>query len=232
MTQLSYLSVSGRRLGACSKKLELTWAPVQFYSNRLTKIPSAIGQMKQLTRLYVRQFPKCFPNADSLRRAQLQDNRITHVPAELGQLRALMQLWLSDNQIETLPAELGDLQSLTDLDVRKNKLAWLPAELQLLPKSTEVFVSGNPLPAPWGVEEGDARAHLKHVSALTTRLATMRDRAAEICIALQDLGLPALVTLKIINKALPNRVRMAAKWDLVVAVKHFHDERPAAAISP
>jgi hypothetical protein len=62
----------------------------------------------------------------------------------------------------------------------------------------------------------------------TARLGSIRVRATEICIALQDLGLPALVTLKIINAALPNAIRMAAKWDLIVAVKHFRDRRAAA----
>ena len=168
-----------------------------------------------------------FKTANSSRPAQLQDNRISHVPAEIGQLRALLQLWLADNVIEQLPPEIGDLQALTDLDVRNNKLEYLPAETQLLSPSCEVFVTGNArLPASWGLAEGDVRAHVKHMCTLTTRLATMRDRALEICIALQELGLPALVTLKILNKALPNKVRMAAKWDLVVLVKHFH-ERPA-----
>jgi hypothetical protein len=65
----------------------------------------------------------------------------------------------------------------------------------------------------------------------TARLGSIRVRATEICIALQDLGLPALVTLKIINAALPNAIRMAAKWDLIVAVKHFNDRRAAASSS-
>jgi serine/threonine protein kinase len=60
-----------------------------------------------------------------------------------------------------------------------------------------------------------------------------RPTAAQIVATLeaQDLGLPALVTLKIINAALPNAIRMAAKWDLIVAVKHFHDRRAAASSS-
>jgi hypothetical protein len=57
------------------------------------------------------------------------------------------------------------------------------------------------------------------------RIRMIRSRCAEICVALQDLGLPALLTLGILDQLIPNTIRMAAKWDLVVAVKHFHDRR-------
>jgi hypothetical protein len=53
----------------------------------------------------------------------------------------------------------------------------------------------------------------------------IRPRATEICIGLQHLRLPALVTLKILDAAFPNSIRMAAKWNLITTVKHFHDRR-------
>jgi len=49
----------------------------------------------------------------------------------------------------------------------------------------------------------------------------IRDEAATLAIGLQDLELPALVTLEIIDAAFPNAIPMHKKWDLVVAVKHF-----------
>ncbi len=50
----------------------------------------------------------------------------------------------------------------------------------------------------------------------------IRDRATEICIGLQDLELPAFVTLSIIDEAVhENSIRMWAKWELITAVKHF-----------
>lgn len=51
----------------------------------------------------------------------------------------------------------------------------------------------------------------------------VRSRFSLVCIGLQDLDLPALVTLEILDALIPNNVRMAAKWDLVVAVKHWRD---------
>jgi hypothetical protein len=51
----------------------------------------------------------------------------------------------------------------------------------------------------------------------------MQRRALDICIALQDLCLPALVTLYIIDAACVSAQRAAfhRKWDLVTRVKHF-----------
>lgn len=75
----------------------------------------------------------------------------------------------------------------------------------------------------------DARARLL-ASLETERRALARDRldmiraqAAEICIGLQTLELPALVTLTIVEQAcaaahLPT---MHQIWSLIVAVKHF-----------
>ena len=56
-------------------------------------------------------------------------------------------------------------------------------------------------------------------------LRNIRYRATQVCIALQALQLPALVTLHILQHLDPNayKVRMAALWDLITTVKHYHD---------
>jgi ankyrin repeat protein len=53
--------------------------------------------------------------------------------------------------------------------------------------------------------------------------ASIKQRIAQICVALQELHLPALVTLAIIDCAcdLKQRVAMFRKWNLITAVKHF-----------
>jgi hypothetical protein len=62
-----------------------------------------------------------------------------------------------------------------------------------------------------------------------TCISFIEDRATEICVALQELGLPAYVTYIIIEKYFPpNAIRMWAKWELITAVKHFHDRRSNA----
>jgi hypothetical protein len=64
------------------------------------------------------------------------------------------------------------------------------------------------------------------IIAATTRIGMIRERATEICIGLQDLELPAFVTLTIIDAAVhENSIRMWAKWELITAVKHFRDRR-------
>jgi hypothetical protein len=59
-----------------------------------------------------------------------------------------------------------------------------------------------------------------------THISVIADRATEICVALQELGLPAYVTYIILEEYFPpNSIRMWAKWELITAVKHFHDRR-------
>ena len=61
----------------------------------------------------------------------------------------------------------------------------------------------------------------------------IRRRATEICVALQSLHLPAWVTLQILDAGVSCALdaRLGAKWNLVCAVKHFHDRRAATARS-
>ncbi len=78
-------------------------------------------------------------------------------------------------------------------------------------------------------ELGHATEHTNEVIAATTYIDAIRKRATEICIGLQDLELPAFVTLTIIDEAVhENSIRMWAKWELITAVKHFHDRRANA----
>jgi hypothetical protein len=54
-----------------------------------------------------------------------------------------------------------------------------------------------------------------------------RERLTEICIALQAMELPAWITVQILDAARPwSTLPLHSKWNLVCAVKHFHDKRP------
>jgi hypothetical protein len=55
-----------------------------------------------------------------------------------------------------------------------------------------------------------------------SQMYVIRDRAATICMAMQDLELPALITLEVLDAAFPNDIPMHKKWQLVTAIKHFH----------
>ncbi len=53
-----------------------------------------------------------------------------------------------------------------------------------------------------------------------------RERLAEICIALQDLELPAWVTVQILDAARPwSTLALHSQWSLVCAVKHFREQQ-------
>jgi hypothetical protein len=86
-------------------------------------------------------------------------------------------------------------------------------------------LDGNSLPMIAEDDEECAR-RVNEIIAATTHIAFIRERATEICIGLQDLELPAFVTLQIIDAAVhANSIRMWAKWKLITAVKHFFDRR-------
>ncbi len=69
---------------------------------------------------------------------------------------------------------------------------------------------------------------VNEILAATTHIGMIRARGTEICIGLQDLELPAFVTLAIIDEAVhENSIRMWAKWELITAVKHFRQRREA-----
>ena len=86
-------------------------------------------------------------------------------------------------------------------------------------------LGGNPLPIDVGPANANSRNKLPEIFAATTALAMIRDPAFVILTALQDLGLPALLLVDILDAAFPNSIPMHKKWDLVVAVKHFHQRR-------
>jgi hypothetical protein len=94
-------------------------------------------------------------------------------------------------------------------------------------------LDGNPLPAISALpivyrrdSANQGARRLNEILAATTHIGFIRERATEICIGLQDLGLPAFVTLQIIDEAVhENSIRMWAKWELITAVKHYRGRR-------
>jgi hypothetical protein len=86
----------------------------------------------------------------------------------------------------------------------------------------------NPLPVSFGVME-NARPRLLELFSATEHIGMIRERAATVCNALQELNFPAFVTLKILDALFPpNSIRMWAKWELITAVKHFHQRHERA----
>jgi hypothetical protein len=74
-------------------------------------------------------------------------------------------------------------------------------------------------------EDENCRDRLCEIFSVTTHIGMIRRRATAVCIGLQDLDLPALVTLEVIDADCDNDIRMWAKWELITTVKHFHDRQ-------
>jgi hypothetical protein len=137
-------------------------------------------------------------------------------------------LQVSNNQLKWLPVELDQLLKLTRLFVRRLVSFDLVPDL-----SFSLQLSGNQLPTiaglPFEITPDSAKqcaGRIDEILAATTHIGFIRERATEICIGLQSLGLPAFVTLQIIDEAVhENSIRMWAKWELITAVKHFRDRR-------
>jgi hypothetical protein len=60
-------------------------------------------------------------------------------------------------------------------------------------------------------------------------LESFKSTPITVCFALQDLELPAPLTLEILDALFPpNNIRMWAKWELITMVKHFHQRHERA----
>ena len=99
----SWLSIDfgGQGLKAISPALfDYTFLDKVFFNfNKLSHLPSTIGQLRNLTFL------------------DLSFNHITELPPEIGMLSNLRELLLFDNPIQTLPYEMGLLYSLETLGI-------------------------------------------------------------------------------------------------------------------
>jgi hypothetical protein len=72
----------------------------------------------------------------------------------------------------------------------------------------------------------DAAVAIQHSRPEHRKRFECRERLTEICIGLQDLELPAWVTVLILDAARPwSTLPLHSKWNLVCAVKHDHDKK-------
>jgi hypothetical protein len=114
------------------------------------------------------------------------------------------------------------LGSIADNDLRLCESSFFRNTVHLM-----VFLKLHDNPLPLTLDyEWNARPRVSELFSVTTHIGTIRERATTICIGLQDLELPAPLTLEIIDADVgPNNIRMWAKWELITAVKHFHQRQ-------
>jgi Leucine-rich repeat (LRR) protein len=119
----------------------------------LSKIPNAIGDLRDLRKLWIAlcgltQIPPSIGRLRNLITLDLSYNQIAHVPSNIGNMENLRTLDLKYNKIRTLPEEISNLRNLFVLWVDNNQLQFLPASLETMPNLRFMDVSGNPLVDP------------------------------------------------------------------------------------
>ena len=148
-----------RRLAIGSNRLEripdaigdlrsLAW--LDFTHNGIQEISDRLGDLPELSSLgasdcRLRTVPLAICRLPKLRKLGLFNNLITSIPPEIGSLRGLTKLDLSGNALTRLPPEIGLLTDLQWLNLSNNQLEELPEELGNLTKLTELGLAYNRL---------------------------------------------------------------------------------------
>ena len=116
--------------------------------NHFKTLPKEIGQLKNLTRLYVinnelEEVPEEIGHLRNLTHLNLNYNLLKELPKEIGNLRNLTQLDLKKNQLGELPREIGQLRDLAHLNMNFNELKSLPEEISQLKNLTQLYMNFN-----------------------------------------------------------------------------------------
>ncbi len=119
-------------------------------ANRLISLPPEIGQLVELSWLYLRAnqlsyFPAAISQLTNLSWLDLSANQLDSLPPEIGELTKLWELDLKANHLDGLPPEITKLTNLSILDLRANQLKSLPAEISQLISLWELDLSANQL---------------------------------------------------------------------------------------
>ncbi len=206
-----------------------------FSHNEVTSVAREFSEQHQLEVLYLwgnklRSLPDNFGAFFTrLNHIDLADNVLESVPDAMGGCAVLEQLDLRNNRLKHIPASIAGLTKLTRVWFSQNQLRFLPAEFLLNDERQQyqtMYVYENNWPIDIPKSKNSAGELAKLFEATCCVLGTIVWPATEICIALQELELPALVTLEIIDAALPNAVTMFLKWQVITTVKHWRQRHP------
>ncbi|MGO4773891.1 leucine-rich repeat domain-containing protein [Flavobacterium sp. W22_SRS_FK3] len=116
----------------------------------LTVIPRSIGNLIQLTELYlyinkITEIPAEIGNLVNLTGLLLHNNKLIQIPREIAYLTKLRWLYLSSNELISIPEEIGKLTQLTILSLAYNQLNTIPAEIGKLSKLKHLYLYENNL---------------------------------------------------------------------------------------
>jgi len=116
----------------------------------LSSIPSAIGSLKCLKKLFLDNnslstLPDELWNLTNLEELDLGRNRISFLPPSIGDLKNLEVLYLHENILTSLPPEIGDLTFLVRFSIAQNQLSSLPSSFSNLTDLRELSLAFNQL---------------------------------------------------------------------------------------
>ncbi|KAH9618146.1 hypothetical protein KSS87_008499 [Heliosperma pusillum] len=121
--------------------------------NQMTgKIPSLIGQLKELTVINLADnaltgsIPPSLVNLARLMHLDLRNNKLSgELPSEMGRLQMLSRALLSGNQLGgPFPASIANIYRLSDLDISLNRLSGeIPDVFDKMPVLSTLNLDGN-----------------------------------------------------------------------------------------
>ncbi|KAL2915508.1 hypothetical protein HK105_204910 [Polyrhizophydium stewartii] len=114
--------------------------------NKITSLPDSIGNLKELTHLYVLQTRVHLMAMVSRTRCRdLTSNQLSSLPASLGGLSKLQGLFVGINKLTVVTEQIGSLKGLLKLSLNFNQLSTLPASIGSLTKLQAFWVGHNKL---------------------------------------------------------------------------------------
>ena len=94
----------------------------------MVSLPTSIQKLNQLDNLYLSgnkltELPSEIGDLKELRKLDVSNNQLVSLPTSIQKLNQLEELYLYDNRLTELPSEIVDLRKLRRLGVRGNPLS-------------------------------------------------------------------------------------------------------------
>ena len=136
------LTVSNDSSGPLPPEIGDLDALTKFTVNGVTTIPKQLGELTELTYLFMSgsytTLPTELGNLTNLTELYARDSLITKLPASIGNLTELDRVAFDGTNLTTLPPEFGNLTKLRIFDAANSRISSLPVEIGNL-TSMELF---------------------------------------------------------------------------------------------
>jgi Leucine-rich repeat (LRR) protein len=206
-----------------------------FSHNQVTSVDVGLGDLWRLEVLYLwghklRSLPERFGcHLTRLQHLDCADGELESIPDGFGSMQALLHLDVRNNKLKALPRSLAALPKLKTVYANTNQLRFLPVEFEAWCDHLEtLYLYDNKFPVSISTLSCAGKGKLDALfEAQSYMLVFIKPAATEMLIGMQDLELPALLSLEILDELCPNLATMYVKWNLIVLVKHFRERHLA-----